>query len=51
LRTFIATPASPVPAVNAAGVGAPVIDLFKRAGMNAQLEAIRVTGGDSVSRE
>ena len=41
----------PVLAVDATGVGAPVIDLFKAERMNAQLEAVQITGGDSVTRE
>ena len=41
----------PVLAVDATGVGAPVIDLLKREPMKAQLEPIQITGGDSVTRE
>ncbi len=41
----------PVLAVDATGVGAPVVDLFKRERMNVQLEPIQITGGDSVTRE
>ncbi len=38
-------------AVDATGVGAPVIDLFKRERMNARLEPIQITGGATVSKE
>ena len=41
----------PVLAIDATGVGAPVVDLFKRARLKAQLEAIQITGGDAVTRE
>jgi hypothetical protein len=41
----------PVLAVDATGVGAPVVDLFRRERMNAHLEAIQITGGDSVTRD
>jgi hypothetical protein len=41
----------PTLAVDATGVGAPVVDLFKRERMNAQLEPIQITGGDAVTRE
>ncbi len=41
----------PVLAVDATGVGAPVVDLFKNERMRAQLEPIQITGGDSVTRE
>jgi hypothetical protein len=37
--------------VDATGVGAPVIDLFKREKMPAKLEPVQITGGTSVSRE
>jgi phage FluMu gp28-like protein len=38
-------------AVDATGVGAPVVDLFRRERMNAQLEPIQITGGDSVTKD
>lgn len=41
----------PVLAVDATGVGAPVIDLFKRERMNARLEPIQITGGSEVTKE
>ena len=44
-------PSRPVLVVDATGVGAPVVDLFKRARMSAKLEPIQITGGDSVTRE
>lgn len=41
----------PVLAIDATGVGAPVVDLFKKERMSAQLEPVQITGGDSVTRE
>ncbi len=41
----------PVLAVDATGVGAPVIDLFKRERMNARLEPIQITGGSEATKE
>jgi hypothetical protein len=41
----------PVLAIDNTGVGAPVVDLFKNEEMNALLEPIQITGGDSVSRD
>jgi hypothetical protein len=41
----------PTLAVDATGVGAPVIDLFKRERMQASLRPIQITGGADVSRE
>ncbi len=40
---------NPVLAVDATGVGAPVVDLFKRAQLPARLMPIQITGGDSIS--
>jgi hypothetical protein len=40
---------NPVLAVDATGVGAPVVDLFKRAQLKARLMPIQITGGDSIS--
>jgi hypothetical protein len=41
----------PTLAVDATGVGAPVVDLFKRERMRADLMPIQITGGDSVTRD
>ncbi len=41
----------PVLAVDATGVGAPVIDLFKRATLHAKLEPVQIVGGATVSKE
>jgi hypothetical protein len=38
-------------AIDKTGVGAPVVDLFKRETMHARLVPILITGGDSVSRD
>ncbi len=45
------TQPKPVLAVDATGVGAPVIDLFKAERMNGQLEPIQITGGSEVTNE
>jgi hypothetical protein len=39
----------PVLVVDATGVGAPVVDLFRRGGINASLRPVQITGGDSVT--
>lgn len=41
----------PVLAVDATGVGAPVLDLFKREKMHASLKPIQITGGNEVTQE
>jgi hypothetical protein len=41
----------PVLAVDQTGVGAPVVDMFRRERMQAKLQPIVITGGDSVTRE
>jgi hypothetical protein len=41
----------PMLAVDATGVGAPVIDLFKRERINARLEPIQITGGSEITKE
>ncbi len=41
----------PVLAVDATGVGAPVIDLFKREKIHAELRPIQIVGGSNVSSE
>jgi hypothetical protein len=45
------TEPKPILAVDATGVGAPVIDLFKAERMNGQLEPIQITGGSEVTNE
>jgi hypothetical protein len=44
-------PQRPTLAIDATGVGAPVIDLFKREKHNSKLEPIQIVGGSNVSRE
>jgi hypothetical protein len=41
----------PVLAIDATGVGAPVVDLFKREKINAELRPIQIVGGANVSSE
>ena len=41
----------PLLAVDATGVGAPVIDLFKKAMLHAKLEPVQIVGGSTVSKE
>ena len=41
----------PVLAIDATGVGAPVVDLFKREKINAELRPIQIVGGANVSEE
>ena len=41
----------PVLAIDATGVGAPVVDLFKREKINAELIPIQIVGGANVSAE
>jgi hypothetical protein len=45
------TKIKPILAVDATGVGAPVVDLFKRERINAQLLPIQIIGGSNVSTE
>ena len=42
---------NPMLAVDATGVGAPVIDLFKRTRHNSYLEPIQMTGGSEVTKD
>jgi hypothetical protein len=44
-------PQRPTLAVDATGVGAPVIDLFKRENHKSHLQPIQIVGGATVSRE
>jgi hypothetical protein len=41
----------PMLAIDGTGVGAPIVDLFKRERMKARLEPILITGGSEVSKE
>ncbi len=41
----------PVLAIDATGVGAPVVDLFKAENINAELEPIQIVSGANVSKE
>jgi hypothetical protein len=41
----------PTLAIDATGVGAPVVDLFKRERINANLKPIQIVGGSNVSEE
>jgi hypothetical protein len=41
----------PTLAIDATGVGAPVVDLFKREKINAELKPIQIVGGANVSSE
>jgi len=41
----------PILAIHATGVGAPVVDLFKREKINAELVPIQIVGGANVSNE
>jgi phage FluMu gp28-like protein len=43
-------PRRPVLAVDATGVGRPVVDMMREARMEADLYAVTITGGDAVSR-
>jgi hypothetical protein len=45
------TAVKPILAVDATGVGAPVVDLFKRERINAELLPIQIIGGANVSKE
>lgn len=45
------TISKPILAVDATGVGAPVVDLFKKERLNAMLVPIQITGGANVTEE
>jgi hypothetical protein len=45
------TKCKPFLAIDATGVGAPVVDLFKRERINAQLVPVQIIGGTNVSEE
>jgi hypothetical protein len=44
-------PRKPVLAIDATGVGAPVVDLFKREKIDATLEPVQIVGGSTVTDE
>lgn len=51
LMPFQSPDYKPVLAIDATGVGAPVVDLFKREKINAELRPIQIVGGANVSEE
>jgi len=51
LMPFQSPDYKPVLAIDATGVGAPVVDLFKREKINAELRPIQIVGGANVSKE
>ncbi len=51
LKPFQSPDYKPVLAIDATGVGAPVVDLFKRETINAELKPIQIVGGANVSEE
>ncbi len=51
LKDFQSPDHKPVLAIDATGVGAPVVDLFKREKINAELRPIQIVGGANVSEE
>jgi phage FluMu gp28-like protein len=44
-------PGTPALAVDATGVGRPVVDMMKEARINADLYPVTITGGDAVTRD
>jgi hypothetical protein len=51
LRQGVFLAKRPTLAIDGTGVGAPVVDIFKREKLPANLRPILITGGDSVTRE
>jgi hypothetical protein len=51
LKEYQSPDYKPVLAIDATGVGAPVVDLFKREKINAELRPIQIVGGSNVSEE
>lgn len=51
LKPFQSPDYKPVLAIDATGVGAPVVDLFKREQINAELRPIQIVGGANISEE
>ncbi len=51
LKDFQSPDHKPVLAIDATGVGAPVVDLFKREKINAELRPIQIVGGANISEE
>jgi hypothetical protein len=51
LKAELSPDYKPVLAIDATGVGAPVVDLFKREKINAELRPIQIVGGANISEE
>lgn len=51
LKTFQSPDYKPVLAIDATGVGAPVVDLFRREKINAELRPIQIVAGATVTEE
>lgn len=51
LKPYQSPDYKPVLAIDATGVGAPVVDLFKREKINAELRPIQIVGGANISEE
>jgi hypothetical protein len=51
LKEYQSPDYKPVLAIDATGVGAPVVDLFKRENINAELRPIQIIGGANISEE
>ncbi len=51
LKAELSPDYKPVLAIDATGVGAPVVDLFKRENINAELRPIQIVGGANISEE
>jgi hypothetical protein len=51
LKLYQSPDHKPVLAIDATGVGAPVVDLFKREKINAELRPIQIVGGANISEE
>ncbi len=51
LDPLLSQDGNPTLAIDATGVGAPVVDLFKREQIKAQLKPIQIVGGANVSEE
>jgi hypothetical protein len=51
LKEYQSPDYKPVLAIDATGVGAPVVDLFKRERINAEFKPIQIIGGANISEE
>ncbi len=51
LNPILSPNGKPTLAIDATGVGAPVVDLFKRERINANLKPIQIVGGSNISEE